>query len=230
MPAANKIFRHLAVALSCLLALVYAPTMQAQSSGPSVHPLVITILEGEGSLNNIRQRTAREPIVEVDDENHKPIAGAAVLFLLPSSGPSATFADGAQTLSMTTDTAGRVAIQGMRPNDIPGSFNIQVRVSYNGSTAQATIHQKNVSGQSSESQNNNTSEVRTVSAHVGHGISTKAMLLILGGAAGAGAVAAIILTRGTNSAVISAGTPTIGAPAPAVAAGGISFSLRRHGR
>ena len=228
MPAGNKTFQHLSVAVACLAALFFPSILQAQTPSAPAHSLVITILDGEGSLNNIRQRTAREPIVEVDDENHKPIAGAAVLFTLPSSGPGATFADGAQTLSMTTDTAGRAAVQGMRPNDVPGSFNIHVHVSYNGSTAEADIHQKNVSGQSSESQNNSTSQVGSVSAHVGHGVSTKALLLILGGAAGAGAVAAVILTRGTNSAVISAGTPTIGAPA--VAAGGITFSLRRHGR
>lgn len=226
MPAEDRASHRFTMALGCLAALMSASLLQAQDAPAPVHSLVITILDGEGSLNNIRQRTAREPIVEVDDENHKPIAGAAVLFTLPSSGPSATFADGAQTLSMTTDTAGRVAIQGMRPNDIPGSFNIQVRASYNGATGQATIHQKNVSAQSSDSTNNNSTGVHSVPAHVGHGLSTKALLAILGGAAGAGAVAAVILTRGTNSAVITAGTPTIGAPA--VTAGGIKLSLGRH--
>ena len=32
------------------------------------------IVEGEGAINNIRLRTAREPIVQVEDENRKPVA------------------------------------------------------------------------------------------------------------------------------------------------------------
>ena len=57
----------------------------------------------------------REPIIEVDDKNHKPIAGAAMLFSL--NLPSLIFGNGAQVLSMMTNTAGQVAIHGMRPND-----------------------------------------------------------------------------------------------------------------
>lgn len=51
--------------------------------------LNLVVLEGEGATNNIRQRTAREPIVQVEDENHKPVAGAIVVFTLPSNGPAA---------------------------------------------------------------------------------------------------------------------------------------------
>ena len=40
--------------------------------------LQIVIVEGEGSLNNIKQRVNRDPIVQVEDENHRPIPGAAV--------------------------------------------------------------------------------------------------------------------------------------------------------
>ena len=40
-------------------------------------PPRIEVVEGDGAINNIRQRTAREPIVQVEDENHKPVAGAA---------------------------------------------------------------------------------------------------------------------------------------------------------
>jgi hypothetical protein len=39
-----------------------------------VHTLNLVIVEGDGVINNIRQRTAREPIVQVEDENHKPVA------------------------------------------------------------------------------------------------------------------------------------------------------------
>jgi hypothetical protein len=37
--------------------------------------LHLTIIEGEGAINNLRQRTSREPIVQVTDQNHRPVAG-----------------------------------------------------------------------------------------------------------------------------------------------------------
>ena len=66
-----------------------ALAQQAQTPNPSALNLVI--VEGEGAINNIRQRTARETIVQVEDENHRPVAGAVVAFLLPSDGASGVF-------------------------------------------------------------------------------------------------------------------------------------------
>ena len=52
--------------LSLLLALWIPATAQ-------VAPMLnLVVLEGEGATNNIRQRTARDPVVQVEDENHKP--------------------------------------------------------------------------------------------------------------------------------------------------------------
>jgi hypothetical protein len=187
---------------------------RAQTANPAP-ALVITILEGEGALNDIRQRTAREPIVEVDDENHKPIAGAAVLFTLPSSGPSGFFAQGAQTFSTITDSAGRAVAQGLRPNNVSGSYSIHVQVTYNGSTSEASIHQQNVSGQSS------------VTNHAAHAISVKAIVIVIAAAAAAGTVAAILATQGSNSTTISTGSTSVGAPTSTVSPG-IRIPLHFH--
>jgi hypothetical protein len=113
----------------------------AQTSG--VSKLNLVIVEGEGAINNVRQRTAREPIVQVEDENHKPISGAAVLFTLPQGGPGGTFANGAKTLQVMTDSKGQAIAKGLRLNDVSGKFQIQVEASYQGSTATATINQAN---------------------------------------------------------------------------------------
>jgi hypothetical protein len=91
----------------------------------------------------VRQRTAREPIVQVQDENRKPVAGAAVLFLLPEGGPSGTFANGTRMLKVMTDGKGRAIAKGLRLNEVSGKFQIQVEASYQGSTATATISQSN---------------------------------------------------------------------------------------
>jgi hypothetical protein len=121
------------------------PALQAQAPPAS---LQITILDGDEAMNNIRQRTAREPIVQVEDENHKPVAGAVVIFLLPNDGAGGTFAGGARTLTVTTDSKGQAVARGLRPNNMSGRFQIRVQASYQGKTGQATINQTNQAGTS----------------------------------------------------------------------------------
>src|SRR4051794_34631391 len=50
---------------------------------------------GDGAINSIRQRTAREPIDQVQDRNRRPVAGAVVMFQLPADGPGGAFPNGA---------------------------------------------------------------------------------------------------------------------------------------
>src|SRR5580692_9298978 len=152
--------------LSCLLLinLLGAHPLGDLNDAPQAAPMLnIVIVEGEGTLNNVKQRVNREPIVQVEDENHKPIAGAAVIFFLPTSGPSGTFANGSQTLTVTTDSLGRAAATGIHPNHLTGKMQIRVSVSANGLAANAVITQTNISG-----------------AAVGRGLSTPAKLAILG--------------------------------------------------
>ncbi len=220
----NRRCHILALVLPCLVASVLCPAATAQEvpaapPAPASSKVLITILDGEGALNDIRQRTAREPIVQVEDENHKPIAGAFVLFLLPDSGPSATFANGARMFSTTTDATGRAAAQAMHPNSVSGEFQIRVRVTWNGSTSETSIQQKNVSQASSSG------EQGAQAAAVAHGLSLKTSLIIVGvvGAA-AGTAIGIAVARG-NTTSITPGNPTVGPPSGAI----VSFPLIRHG-
>ena len=180
-----------------------APRAQA---GPA--QLQIVILEGEGAINNIRQRTAREPIVQVQDENHRPIAGAVVLFTLPDRGASGTFANGATSMTVTTDAQGRAVATGLRPNSVPGKLEVRVNASYQGQTASATIAQTNVLG------------AAAAAGGAGAG-KIIAILAIAGGAAAGGIVAATRnksstpstpSTPGTVPTVISAGAPSVSPP------------------
>src|SRR4029077_3347271 len=95
------------------------------------------------AVNNIRQRTAREPIVQVEDENHRPVAGAIVVFMLPSNGAGGSFANGAKTLTITTDSRGQAVARGFRPNGAKGQYQIRVNASHNGQTASIAITQTN---------------------------------------------------------------------------------------
>jgi hypothetical protein len=195
--------RLLAVGLSGLLILqTLAVPATAQEAG--VGQLNLVIIEGEGATNNIRQRTAREPIVQVEDENHKPVAGAAVVFLLPDQGASGTFANGSHMLTVTSDAQGRAIAHGFHPNNVSGQLNMRVSASFQGKTANATISQTNVAA---------------AAGAAAAGISVKLIVILaIAGAAAAGA--AIAATRGGSStpaataatATITPGTGTVGAP------------------
>src|ERR1700722_8322429 len=143
MKSAEGLMRSLCFLLAGCLALPYPAVVFAQEPA---HKLNLVIIEGDGAINNIRQRTAREPIVQVEDENHKPVAGAAVLFLLPDHGSGGTFADGSHSLSVTTNAQGQATAHGMHLNNVQGQFQINVTASYNGMTATTTISQSIAAG------------------------------------------------------------------------------------
>lgn len=183
--------RFLAMALTWWIAQIPWPGLAQQTP----NKLNIVIVEGEGAINNIRQRTAREPIAQVQDENDRPIAGATVIFLLPESGPGGTFPGGARSLSVVTDSNGRAVAKGFRPNGISGKYQIQVEASYQDLFAQTTISQANA--------------VLTVTTG---GISGKLILILaaVGGAVAGGVLAA---TSGGNGNGPAPGpTPTTISP------------------
>ena len=105
--------------------------------------LNIVIVEGEGAINNVRKRVAREPMVQVEDRNRKPIGGVILTFTLPNQGAGGVFANGSHSLTVTTDNAGRAVARGIKPNNLNGKFEIRVNASHNGQTARATITQTN---------------------------------------------------------------------------------------
>lgn len=196
--------RTLCYLLAGCLALPLPQVVSAQE--PAVHKLNLVIVEGDGAINNIRQRTAREPIVQVEDENHKPVAGAAVVFLLPEHGTGGTFSTGGHSLSVTTDAQGRAAARGIRLNNIQGQFQIQVTATYNGVTATATISQSIVAGAAAAGAG--------AGAGVAAGLSAKAIVLIVvaaAAAAGGGAYAATHSGGGNSAAAAAATTITAGA-------------------
>jgi hypothetical protein len=160
-PVAGLFRSFLAVLLALLLvaqpALASVPDTGVADSGktlpnapvplaadPDPDGLTITILDGEGALNNIRARTAREPIVQVTDKNHKPVTGAFVLFkVVPGpNGAGGTF-NGASSLNVQTDAQGKAVGHGLKPNSTQGKYQIQVSANFAGITAEVTIHQTN---------------------------------------------------------------------------------------
>jgi hypothetical protein len=104
-----------------------SPAEQLPDSGAAAvaASLNIVIEEGDQAINNIKQRVAREVIVRVEDENHKPVSGASLALLLPRSGASGEFLGGGETFNGLTDESGRVTAKFI-PNATPGVMVIQV--------------------------------------------------------------------------------------------------------
>ena len=174
-----------------------------QPSAPTM--LHITILEGDEALNNIRDRTAREPIVQVEDENHKPVAGALVLFSV-HGGPSGAGAsiNGLSTATLTTDATGKATLKGLQVNQTSGSFTIDVTASVGKVVATATIHESNVMPGSNQTQNNQD----TTPAKI-HKPGLKYGKYIVGGGAVVGVVVGLIFGLHTHSTGISLGAGSV---------------------
>jgi hypothetical protein len=177
-----------ALGLSFLISL---PPAHAQTPLPT--ELNIVVVEGEGAINNVRQRVAREPVVRVEDENHKPIAGVAVVFTLPTEGATGEFSNGAKSLTMMTDSQGKAAAQGLRLNQIAGKIPIHINASYRGLTARTSITQFSVLPPGAKASS---------SSGGGHG-GLIAVLVVLGAAAAGGG--AYFATRSNSNS--SGGTP-----------------------
>jgi hypothetical protein len=110
---------------------------------PTVENLKVLVLEGQRSVNNTTRHIGIQPVVEVRDENDRPIEGATVVFRLPISGPGGAFPGKSPTFSSGTNAQGQAAASGFVPNDEQGRFDIHVTATYQNRTGETTISQTN---------------------------------------------------------------------------------------
>jgi hypothetical protein len=105
--------------------------------------LKILVLSGAGAINSIPSRTSTTPVVEVRDENDRPIERADVVFEAPATGAGATFSKDRPILEVKTNAEGQAAAAEYRPNEIAGAFVISVKVSAGERAGSVEIHQSN---------------------------------------------------------------------------------------
>lgn len=191
--------------LNFLLAI---PTVAGQVNARS--RLKVTVLEGDGAINNIREGRAKEPVVEVRHENNRPVARAAVSFLLPDQGPGGTFPGGEKSLTVLTGENGLALARGLRPNKTVGQFQIRVTASYQGQSASAAVTQTNAEPADAP--------------RLGSSKKFRGIAIVVGTAAAGALVAGILAgSRGKTSTVSSPpaaspgtvlipGSPTFGPP------------------
>ena len=190
--------------ISGVVLIVYS-FLQSAVAPAQTTGIKIVIQEGQGAINNIKERRAKEPVVQVLHEDGEPVVGAMVTFLLPDTGPSGAFADGAHMLTVQTDDKGQAVGRGLHPNQTAGRFQIRVTASYHGQTANAAIAQINAEPAAAS------------------GGSKKFLIIALIGGAAAGGLAAAMGHKSSSSSgvaspvsnpptVLTPGTPSIQPP------------------
>lgn len=179
-----------------MAASLLVPMATAQTR--AVQTLRIYALEGQNAVNYIPTGTATSPVVEVRDENDRPVDGAAIVFKLPVSGAGASFANGAKTESAISDFRGQAGVKNYTINNIAGRFAIEVTATYGNATARLLIPQTN----------SDSPELAQPAA------SQKKRWILLGIAAAAGAGVGVYFgTRSSSSPItISAGSVVFGGP------------------
>jgi hypothetical protein len=180
------------------------PSQVPANAPPVSGGLKIAVLEGQNGVNNIRMPMSVDLVIEVRDENDRPVEGATVNFQLPLMGASGGFEGGVRNKETTSNVQGQAAVS-YTPNEELGRFTVQVKAMQGGRTGMTTVMQQNA----------NTSEA----AHTKGWFSRHKKIVIAAAVVAVGVGLAIGLTRGgsksgTNSSgiTITPGVPTVAAP------------------
>jgi len=147
-------------------------------------------------------RTAAHLVVEVTDEDGRPVNGVAVSFRLPASGPGGSFSNGLTVDVVITRSNGRAASPEIRWNGTPGFVEIQVTAVKGNSRASASVAQRLSPSHAAAS--------RPVGAR-------RRVILLLAAAAAGSVVAGIAMVRKSSAwtpapAASTAGSLKNGAP------------------
>jgi hypothetical protein len=186
-----------------------APPAKPMAPLPIIKNLKLLVLSGNGEMNDLERKVMSPLVVQILDQNDRPVEGADVVFRFPLDGPSATFTGGKTSQSVRSNGTGEAAAVNWMANGQVGTFEIHVTASYGNEQGETTLKMQNV-----------TRIVEgTKRGKQTHWYSPTWVKIALVGVA-AGAVAGIVLaTRGggksaasTNPITITPGSPTVGAP------------------
>jgi hypothetical protein len=181
---------------------------------PTIEGLKVVVLAGREEVNDIQRKVMAPLVVEILDQNDRPVEGAEVVFRFPLEGPSAVFAGGRTSLTARTNGQGEVAATNWMANSQTGRFQVHVSASYGNQVGQATFSMSNAT-----KVNRATASVLGPGSEKHGGWFSPTWVKIAVAAGGAALVAGVILaTRGGSSkssgatVTISPGVPSIGGP------------------
>jgi len=193
----------LPLALCFLLIVNWLPVAVAQTLPARID---IVVVQGEGATTTVRQRVSQDPAVRVEDDDHHPVTGAAVVFALPVSGTSGEFANGSKTLTLVTDKNGLAEAHGLKTNEVPGKLQIYVTASFHTLRARTLINQNVEAAPGAKVRN---PDLQTSKS------GGKWKWILLGVAAAGGAGAGVYFgTRGGSSSPVSISTGAVAFGSP----------------
>ncbi len=176
---------------------------------PIVRNLKVRALAGNGEMNDLERHVVTPLVVQVLDQNDRPVEGAEVVFRFPLNGPGATFRNGNTSQTVRTNGTGQAAAVNWMANDQTGTFAVRVTATYGNQMGEATVSMTNVT---------RIVEDAKKTKHASWYSSKWFKVALIGG--GAAAVAGIVLaTRGSGSSspptttiTITPGSPSVGGP------------------
>ena len=179
---------------------------------PMIRSLKVTALAGNGEMNDLERGLTAPLVVQVLDQNDRPVEGAEVVFRFPLNGPGATFRGGNTSQTVRTNGQGQAAALNWTANNQVGNFQVHVTASYGNQLGETTVSMTNVTRIVEDGKNGKRQGKKQGSLLASKWVK---IALIAGGAA---TVAGIILaTRGgggssTPTVTITPGSPTVGGP------------------
>jgi len=184
----------------------------------TVEGLKVTPLAGKDEVNDIERKLMAPLVVQITDQNDRPVEGAEVIFRFPLQGPSATFPGGRTSQTTRTNSQGQAAAMNWMANSQTGHFDVHVTASYANLVGQTTFTMSNATKVTRTS----ATTVGTVTEKEKKNWFSPAWVKIAVIAGGAGAIIGIVLaTRGGShstpaptppTVTISPGTPSVGGP------------------
>jgi hypothetical protein len=173
---------------------------------PTEQSLKIRVLAGKDEMNDLERRVMAPLVVQVVDQNERPVESAEVVFRFPISGASATFPGGKSSVTVRTNGGGQAAAVNWMANGQTGTFEVHVSASYGNQVGDTTLSMTNVTRIVDEGKS---TKRESLWSHRWFKIA------VIGGAA-AIAVGVVLATRGGSSGgstvTISPGPPSVGGP------------------
>jgi len=187
-------------------AQVPPPAIAPMAPLPMVRSLKVVALAGNGEMNDLERRVMAPVVIEVRDQNDRPVEGADVIFRFPPEGPGATFPDHKYSQKARSNAQGQAAATGWMANNQTGSFKIHVTATFIEQMGEATLSLTNATRVVENAKKKHEAKPWWSSRW--------AKIGIIAGAAGlvTGIVLATTGSNGSPNVTISTGSPTIGGP------------------
>lgn len=125
----------------CILSGIPAIGSPVHAAAPALR---IKVLRGSSSNNNMATGGSVSPAVLVMNALGKPVEGALVIFMAPSTGSSVDFSGTGPLVSVQTDETGTEVAPRIRPVGGNGPVEISVLAEKNGISANVSIYQMNL--------------------------------------------------------------------------------------